>query len=145
MHKSHDNELSNFENWRTIFFVPPKWSVAVSCHLSSDRNTCGLLQKPTNNSVTFKSSFLTIMSSSNAETSADSFINKPIMQSPFNSPHSLGQFLPLLHNNLLTSSQTNPQFSHLLTPVPFTYHFSSFDTVQIKQILAVKKNRADFF
>jgi hypothetical protein len=85
------------------------------------------------------------MSSSNAETSAHSFTNKPIMQPPFNPPHSSAQFLPLLHHNLVTSSQTNPQISHLLTPIPLTYNFYSSDTEQIKQILVIKKNRADFF
>jgi hypothetical protein len=67
------------------------------------------------------------------------------MQPPFNPPHSSGQFLPLLHHNLLTSSQTNPQISHFLSSIPLTYNFSSSDTEQIKQILVIKKNRADFF
>jgi hypothetical protein len=66
------------------------------------------------------------------------------MQLPFNPPHSSGQFLPLSHHNLLTSSQTNPQISHLLTPVPLTYNFSSCDTEQIKEILVIWKT-ADFF
>jgi hypothetical protein len=81
------------------------------------------------------------MSSSNA----DSFTNQPTNQPPFNRHHSSGQFLPLLHHNLLTSSQTNPQINHLLTTFPLKYNFSSSDTEQIKQILVVKKNRADFF
>jgi hypothetical protein len=75
------------------------------------------------------------MSSSNAETPAESFTNQPILQPPFNPPHSSGQFLPLLHHNLPTSSQ----ISHLLTPIPLIYNFSSSDTEQIKQILVIKK------
>jgi len=80
------------------------------------------------------------MSSYNAETPADSFTNRPIFRSPFNPPHSCGQFLPLLHHNLPTSSQ----ICHLLTPIPLIYNFSSSDTEQIKQILVIKTEEISF-
>jgi hypothetical protein len=62
------------------------------------------------------------------------------MQPPFNPPHSSGQFLPLLHHNLLTSSQ----ISHLLTPIPLIYNFSSSDTEQIKQNSGDKEKQRRF-
>lgn len=142
MRRSDDNELSYFDIWcDTIFLYIQMWSVAVSCCSSSDRNIYRLLHKPTHNSVTFQSSLVSpIMSSFNAEISAESFTNQPIIESPFNLPHSSGQScLSLKHKHLLTSSQTNSQFSCLLTPVPLTYNFPSSDTEQIKQTLDVKK------